>query len=175
MNKNGSLPWKVQPLLLKRKVLDHGQSQHENHLHSKTHLHDYHDSAASANVENLAFYSKTCHRQQTYSHIQTKTPCHFATQFIKMTSHFVHFQSEKKKHSVHFAARGIALLWSFFHLNCSVSGFVHLWHWFRGTSIGYNEPGQVEIPAVRVFVVWALNVVSARLIETTLFMGKLLM
>jgi len=45
---------------------------------------------------------------------------------MKITSHVVHFQSEKKKNSVYFAARGIALLWSFFHLNCSVSGFVHL-------------------------------------------------
>jgi len=48
-------PWKVQPLLLKRKVLDHGQIQRKNHLHSKTRLHDYHDSAA--NVANPAFYS----------------------------------------------------------------------------------------------------------------------
>ena len=70
--------------------------------------------------------SKTCYRQQTYSHFQTKTRCHFVTQSIKVTSHVMHFQSEKKKLSVHFAARGIALLWSFFHLNCSVSGFVHL-------------------------------------------------
>ena len=47
--------WKVQPLLPKRKVLDHGQSQRENHSHSKTRLHGYHDSAA--NVANSAFYS----------------------------------------------------------------------------------------------------------------------
>jgi len=32
---------KVKPLLLKRKVPNHGQSEHENHLHSKTLLHDY--------------------------------------------------------------------------------------------------------------------------------------
>jgi len=32
-----------------------GKSQHENHSHSKTCLHDYHDSAT--NVTNLAFYS----------------------------------------------------------------------------------------------------------------------
>jgi len=48
------VPWKVQPLLLKRKVPDHGQSQHENHLHSKTRLLDHHDSAA--NVANTTFY-----------------------------------------------------------------------------------------------------------------------
>jgi len=42
-------------LLLKRKVPDHGQNQRENHLHSKTRLPDYHDSAA--NVANSAFYS----------------------------------------------------------------------------------------------------------------------
>jgi len=64
--------WKVQPLLPKRKVPDHGQSQHENHLHSKTRLPDYNDSAA--NVPNSAFYSKTFHRQQTYCHFQTKHP-----------------------------------------------------------------------------------------------------
>jgi len=39
----------------KPKVLDHGQSQRENHLHSKTRLHDYHGSAA--NVANSAFCS----------------------------------------------------------------------------------------------------------------------
>ena len=32
----------------------------------------------------------------------------------------MHFQSEKHKNSVYFAASGIALLWLFFHLNCSV-------------------------------------------------------
>jgi len=42
----------VQPLLLKQKVLDHGQSQRENHLHNKTRLHD-----SAANVANSAFYS----------------------------------------------------------------------------------------------------------------------
>jgi len=47
----------VQPLLLKREVLDHVQSQRKKHLHSdsKTRLHGYHDSAA--NVANSAFYS----------------------------------------------------------------------------------------------------------------------
>ena len=46
---------KVQPLLPKQKVPDHGQSQRENHSHSKTSLHDYHDSAA--NMINAAFHS----------------------------------------------------------------------------------------------------------------------
>jgi len=32
----------------------------------------------------------------------------------------------QKKETVYFAARGIALLWSFFHFDCSVSGLVHL-------------------------------------------------
>jgi len=49
------VPWKVQPLLPKRKVFHHCQSQRENHLHSKTRLRDYHVSAA--NVANSAFYS----------------------------------------------------------------------------------------------------------------------
>ena len=45
-----------------------------------------------------------------------------------------------------------------------------------GTSIEYNEQGRVGIPAVRVVAVSDLSiVVSARLIETTLFMDKLLM
>jgi len=35
--------------------------------------------------------------QQTYSYFQTKTPCHVVTQSIKITSHYVHFQSEKQK------------------------------------------------------------------------------
>jgi len=44
------------------------------------------------------------------------------------------------------------------------------------SSIGDNELGRAGIPAVRVVVVWALcTVVSSRLIETTLFIGKLLM
>jgi len=97
-------------------------------IYTVTRLLDYLDST-HANVAKSTFYSKTiqtCYRQQTYSHFQTKTRCHFVTQSIKVTSHVMHFQSEKKKLSVHFAARGIALLWSFFHLNCSVSGFVHL-------------------------------------------------
>jgi len=46
----------------------------------------------------------------------------------------------------------------------------------RGTSIWYDEPSPKGIPAVRVVVVWALSiVVSAWLMETTLFIGKLLM
>ena len=153
----------MQPLLLKQKVPDCGQTQHENHLHSKTGLLDYHDS--SANVANSEFYSNhvTTSRPIAISHFQTKIPCHFVTQSIKITAHIVHFRSEKQKSSVYFPARGLALLWSFFHLNCS-------------TSIGYNEPGRVGIPAVRVVIVWVLSiVVSARLLETTLFMGKLLM
>jgi len=32
----------------------------------------------------------------------------------------VHFRSEKQKYGVYFAANGIALVWLFFHLNCSV-------------------------------------------------------
>jgi len=36
-------------------VPDRGQSQRKNHLHSKTRLPDYHDSAV--NVANPAFYS----------------------------------------------------------------------------------------------------------------------
>jgi len=36
-------------------MLGRGQSQHENHLHSKTRLLDYHDSAA--NVANSVLYS----------------------------------------------------------------------------------------------------------------------
>ena len=39
----------------KTKVHNHGQRQHENHLHSKTRLHDYHDSVA--NVAISAFSS----------------------------------------------------------------------------------------------------------------------
>jgi len=48
------VPWKVQPLLLKRKVPDRGQSQREI-LHNETRLFDYHDSAA--NVANSVFHS----------------------------------------------------------------------------------------------------------------------
>jgi len=55
-----------------------------------------------------------------------ETPCHFVILSIKITSHVVHFRSEKQKSSVYFAARGIALLWLFFHLYYSVSSFVHL-------------------------------------------------
>jgi len=57
----------------------------------------------------------------TDSHFQTKTPCHFVTRSRKITSHAVHFQLQKQKISVYFAARGITLLWLFFHLNCSGS------------------------------------------------------
>ena len=89
---------KVQPLLPKQKVPDHGQSQRENHSHSKTSLHDYHDSAA--NMINAAFHSYRVNRQRTYSHFQTKTPRNFVTQSMKITSHVVHFQSEKQKKCV---------------------------------------------------------------------------
>jgi len=42
--------------------------------------------------------------------------------------------------------------------------------------VWYDQPGGVRIPDVQVVIVWALSiVVSALLIETTLFMGKLLM
>jgi len=84
----------VQPLLLKRKVPDRGQCQHENHLHNKTCLPDYHDSAA--NIANSAFYSNrvTTSRPTATS---KKTPCYFVIQYIKITSHVVHFQSEKQK------------------------------------------------------------------------------
>jgi len=34
----------LEAFLLQRKVLDHGQSQRQNLLHSKTRLHDYHVS-----------------------------------------------------------------------------------------------------------------------------------
>jgi len=40
-----------------------------------------------------------------------------------IASHVVDFQLQKQKISVYFAPRGIALLWLFFHLNCSVSAF----------------------------------------------------
>ena len=53
----------MQPLLLKQKVLDHGQSQRENHLHNKTRLHDSQNSAAD--VANSAFYS---------NHVTTSRP-----------------------------------------------------------------------------------------------------
>ena len=98
----------MQPLLLKSKVPNHGQSQRENHLHSKTRLQDYHNS--SANVANSAFYSNraTVSRPIAISHFQTKTLCYFVTQSIKITSHVVHFQSEKKKNSAYFAAKGVA-------------------------------------------------------------------
>jgi len=33
---------------------------------------------------------------------------------------------KQKKETVYCAARGIALLWTFFYLNCSVPAFVHL-------------------------------------------------
>ena len=43
-----------------------------------------------------------CRCQRTYSHFQTKTPCHLVTQSIKITSHVVHFQLQKQKISVYF-------------------------------------------------------------------------
>jgi len=74
--------------------------------------------------------------QRTYNHFQTKTPCHFVTQSIKITSH-VHLRLEKQKIKVYFAARGIALLWLFFHLNCSVSGHGRRKDFFQGEAIGH--------------------------------------
>ena len=156
-------------LLLKRKVPDHGQNQRENHLHSKTRLPDYHDSAA--NVANSAFYSNGVTDSRPIATPKQKKPCHFVSQSIKITSHVVHFRSEKHKNSVYFAASGIALLWLFFHLNCSVVyPALSIYNtWARGTSNRYDEPGRVGILAVRAVVFWALSiVVSARLIETTL-------
>ena len=47
----------------------------------------------------------------------------------------------KSKH----AARGIALLWSFFHLNCSASGFVHLQHWVPGNRAYYGMEWKEKI------------------------------
>jgi len=43
INENGIMKNATTRLLLKRKVPDRGQGQRENHLHSKTRLHDYHD------------------------------------------------------------------------------------------------------------------------------------
>jgi len=65
----------MQPLLLKRKVPDRGQSQRENHLLCKTRLLDYHDSAA--NVANRAFYSNcvTGSRRITTSNQKTLSCC----------------------------------------------------------------------------------------------------
>jgi len=64
----------VQPLLLKRKVPDqyHGQSQRENHLHSKTRLHDCHDSAAD--VANSAFYSNRITASRPIATLKQKHP-----------------------------------------------------------------------------------------------------
>ena len=115
-----------------------------------------------------------CHCQRTYSYCQTKTPCHFLTQSIKITSHVVHCQSEKQKSSVYFSARGklycgCFFIWTIVYPACPLITPI-LYH---GTSCWYVEPGQVVIPVVQVVVVWALSiVVTSRLIETTLFMRK---
>ena len=45
----------MQPLQPKQMIPDYGKSQHENHSHSETCLHDYHDS--DTNVTNSAFSS----------------------------------------------------------------------------------------------------------------------
>jgi len=98
----------VQPLLLKRKVPDYGQSQYENHLHSKTRLHDYHDSAA--NVVNSAFYSNCVTTSRLISTSKQKHPVIF-WRIHKNNITCCALSIGKNKHSVHFAARGIALLW----------------------------------------------------------------
>jgi len=115
----------VQPLQPKQMVPDYVKSQHENHSHSRTCLPDYHDDSA-ANVINSAFYSKCVTVSGLIATSKQNHPVIFLTQSIRITSHVVHFELQKQKISVYFAARGIALLWLFFHLNCSVSGFVHL-------------------------------------------------
>jgi len=74
-------------------VPDYGKSQHKNPSHSKTRLPDYHDSAA--NVTNQRFI--LCHSQRTCSHFQTKTPCHFVTQSIKITSRVCTFNCKNRK------------------------------------------------------------------------------
>jgi len=102
---------------------DRGQSQCKNHLHSKTRLLDYHDSAA--NVANSAFYSNrvTASRPIVTSNQKSQSFCDpIHKNYITCCA----LLSGKTKNGVHFAARGIALLWSFFHLNCSASGFVPL-------------------------------------------------
>jgi len=57
-----------------------------------------------------------------------KTSCHLVIQSIKITSHVTccALLVGKTESSVYFAARYIALLWLSFHLNRSVSSFVHL-------------------------------------------------
>ena len=95
-------------------------------------------------VQGDAVNCNTCHRQRAYSNFQTKTPCHFMTQSIKVISHVVHFQSEEKKSSVNFASSGIALLWLFFHLNCSVSGFAQLSHRVRVIALAVATRNLVE-------------------------------
>jgi len=67
------------------------------------------------------------------------------TQCIKITSHVEHVQSENQNNSVYFAARGIAPLWSFFHLNCSASGFAHLQHWVPGARAYYGMEWKEKI------------------------------
>jgi len=69
----------------KKVVPDVGKSQHENHSHSKARLPDYHDSAAK--VLNSAFYSNCVTASRPVATYKTKTPCHFVTQSIQITSH----------------------------------------------------------------------------------------
>jgi len=87
----------------KTKVPCHGRSRCKNHSHTVRHVY-------LTTVTVLSMWQTQCfilcRHQRTYSHFQTKTPCHFVTQSIKRTSHVVHFQSEKQKSSVYFAARG---------------------------------------------------------------------
>jgi len=66
---------------------------------------------------------------------------------------------------------GYSSIWTVVYPACP---FITLSSWL--CSNWYDQPGQVGLPAVQVVDVWALGiVVSAWLIETTLFMGKLLM
>ena len=113
----------MQPLQPKQMVPDYGKGQHKNHSHNKTRLPNYHDRAA--NMTNSAFLFCVAASGPTATSKQKKT-FHFVTLSIRITSNVVHFQLQKQKISVYFAARGIALLWLFFHLNYSVSGFAHL-------------------------------------------------
>jgi len=59
----------------KTKGANHGQSQHENHLHSKTRVLDYHDCAA--NVANSAFYSNCVTASRPIANSKQKHPVIF--------------------------------------------------------------------------------------------------
>ena len=56
----------------KTKGANHSYSQYENHLHSKTRLHDYHDYAA--NVANSAFYSNRVIASRPIANSKQKHP-----------------------------------------------------------------------------------------------------